>query len=103
VIGIQGTGNSVPDGFLLEQNYPNPFNPATDLKYTIALNSHVKLTIYDTDGREIAAIVNSNQGAGKYSIQWDASNYPSGVYYYVLTAVSEAGTFSESKKMVLIK
>lgn len=88
-----------PEKFSLSQNYPNPFNPVTNFGFRIAEFGLVKLTIYDAVGKEIAIIVNEEMQPGSYSVDWDASNYPSGVYFYKL----ESGSFVESKKMVLIK
>jgi glucose/arabinose dehydrogenase len=93
------TGNSEPVSFHLHQNYPNPFNPATSIKYEIPVHSFVTLKIYNVLGIEIAALVNEAKQHGAYEVSWDASAYPSGVYFYELSA----GEFKERKKMVLIK
>lgn len=93
------SGNSEPVSFHLYQNYPNPFNPATSIKYEISQSSFVSLKIYNVLGIEIAAIVNETKQQGAYEVSWDASAFPSGVYFYELTA----GEFKERKKMVLIK
>ncbi|RPI13582.1 MAG: T9SS C-terminal target domain-containing protein [Ignavibacteriae bacterium] len=105
VTGINNTGNNIPASFILEQNYPNPFNPKTIINYQLAMNSDVKLSIIDITGKEIAVLVNENQNAGSYNVEWDASDYSSGVYFYQITAdpIGEAGNFSASKKMLLIK
>ncbi len=86
-------------GFKLHQNYPNPFNPATVIRYTLIENRIVMLKVHDVLGSEITTLVNEKQNAGSYSVEFDASNYPSGVYYYKL----EAGDFSEVRKMILLK
>lgn len=99
VFGIQQIGNETPYSYRLMQNYPNPFNPTTNIKYQIIKNSHVKLTVYNVQGKEITTLVNIEQRSGTYLVDWDASNFPSGVYYYRL----KAGDFSEVKKMVLLK
>ena len=97
--------NSVPNSFSLSQNYPNPFNPSTTIKFDVPLNKggdrglSVKLIIYDLLGKEVSTLINEQLQPGSYSVDWDASNYPSGVYFYRL----EAGDFSESKKMLMIK
>ena len=88
-----------PQEFSLSQNYPNPFNPGTNFGFRIADFGLVKLTIYDALGKEVAIIVNEEMQPGIYSVNWDASNYPSGVYFYKL----QSGEFVESKKMILIK
>lgn len=98
-IGITPISTTIPDVFSLHQNYPNPFNPETKIKYEIHANSFVRLTIYDITGRQIVVLVNENQRAGTYEINWNAINYSSGVYFYKLSA----GDFTESKKMILIK
>ncbi len=99
VIGVNQISWNVPGVFKLYQNYPNPFNPVTNIKFEVPLRSKVKLTIYDVNGREVAVLLNEVQNAGTYSADWDAGNFSSGVYFYVL----KAGDYSESKKMVLIK
>jgi glucose/arabinose dehydrogenase len=91
--------NSVPSDFWLEQNYPNPFNPYTAIKYNTGRESFVSVKIYDITGKEIAVLVNENKQQGSYEVVWNAASYPSGIYFYRLTA----GEFSEEKKMVLIK
>jgi photosystem II stability/assembly factor-like uncharacterized protein len=98
-IGIQPISNEVPQTFSLSQNYPNPFNPKSKIKFQIAKLSEVKLVIYDVMGREIQILVNEKLSPGTYEAEWDASNFPSGVYFYKLTA----GDFSDTKKMVLLK
>lgn len=109
--GIKPISNSMPVAFNLSQNYPNPFNPTTKIKFDIASNvksrqvgtgsqtSNVKLVIYDILGRDIATLVNEQVKPGSYEVEWDASNYSSGVYIYKL----QTEAFSESKKMVLVK
>jgi uncharacterized delta-60 repeat protein len=89
-------------GFTLQQNYPNPFNPATTIRFSIPVGTgHAPsvLKVYDVLGREVATLVNENLEAGSYETQFDASGFPSGVYFYRLTA----GTFSETKRMLLLK
>lgn len=85
--------------FVLHQNYPNPFNPLTVISYSIPISSEVSLKVYDLSGRLVETLVETSQGPGKYEIVWDANKYSSGTYIYVLTA----GTYSESKKMLLMK
>jgi hypothetical protein len=99
IIGIKNISSEVPSSFLLNQNYPNPFNPNTNIRYQISNNSFVSMKLYDALGRNIETLVNEKQSAGTYEANWDASNYPSGVYFYKL----EAGDFSQVKKMILIK
>ncbi|MBE2216670.1 MAG: T9SS type A sorting domain-containing protein [Ignavibacteria bacterium] len=97
--GIHPVSFNYPSEFILFQNYPNPFNPVTNFGFRIADFGMVKLTIYDALGKEIASVVNEELQPGSYNVDWDASNYPSGVYFYKL----QSGDFVESKKMVLIK
>jgi glucose/arabinose dehydrogenase len=99
VIGINGNGTNIPDGFALEQNYPNPFNPATIIKYVLPINSFVSIKVYDLTGQEVTSLINESKSAGSYSVSWDASSYPSSVYFYEM----QAGDYKERRKMVLIK
>jgi hypothetical protein len=85
--------------FDLEQNYPNPFNPGTLIKYSLAEGSNVTLKVYDVLGNEVAVLVNSNQEAGSYDVDFNASNLASGLYIYTLNT----GNFTSSKKMMLLK
>jgi len=89
----------ITKSFALEQNFPNPFNPSTQIKYSLAEKSNVTLKIYDVLGNEVAILVNSNQEAGSYNINFDASNLASGLYIYTLNT----GNFTSSKKMMLLK
>ncbi len=96
----------VPRSCDLDQNFPNPFNPFTIIKYTIGGNrgwgigiSDVSLVVYDLLGREAAVLVNERKAPGTYEVQFDASALASGVYVYRLTA----GSFVESRKMILLK
>ena len=93
-----------PARFSLSQNFPNPFNPTTEIKYELPAESLVNITIYDLMGRKINALVNQEQSAGSYSLQWDATNnvgeaVPAGMYIYTI----QAGKFNSTKKMVLLK
>jgi hypothetical protein len=99
VIAIENGGTSIPSEFTLSQNYPNPFNPVTVISYQLAKASNVKLTIYDALGQNVSILIDQSQNAGNYNIEWDASAYPSGVYFYRL----EAESFVSNKKMILIK
>jgi len=92
-------GNSFVTNYSLSQNYPNPFNPSTTIKYTLPERSIVELIVYDIIGREVELLVNEEQDSGYYELNFIASGLTSGVYFYQL----KAGTFIQTKKMILIK
>ncbi|MEJ2506093.1 MAG: T9SS type A sorting domain-containing protein [Ignavibacteriaceae bacterium] len=85
--------------YKLYNNYPNPFNPSTKIKYSIPEKSLVNLQIYNAEGKEVASLVNGEQSAGEYEINFDAENLASGVYFYKI----RAGNFFQTKKMLLLK
>jgi hypothetical protein len=85
--------------FSLKQNYPNPFNPSTTIEYTVPVNTHVTLKIYDILGKEVATLVDRDQNNGSYILIWNASNLSSGVYFYKLVA----GNNVQTKRMLLSK
>jgi hypothetical protein len=89
----------LPKSFGLSQNYPNPFNPSTNLRFQIPNSGHVTLKVYNMLGCEVATLVNEVRPAGVYNFQWNASNLPSGVYFYRL----HAGNFVEVRKAILMK
>ncbi|MFZ1322578.1 MAG: T9SS type A sorting domain-containing protein [Ignavibacteria bacterium] len=99
IVGISQITGEVPDNFKLHQNYPNPFNPITIIKYQCSMYNDVSLKVYDVLGNEVLTLVNEKQTAGSYSVTFDGSNFPSGVYFYKL----EAGEFVETKRMILLK
>ena len=88
-----------PNEFRLYNNYPNPFNPTTIIRYSIPEASFTSIRIYNELGKEVSALVNETKSAGTYEVEFNASNLSSGVYYYKL----QAGSFTETKKMILIK
>jgi len=98
-VGIGHNNQQLPFSFDLKQNYPNPFNPTTAILFDIAKDEFVNLTVYNTVGQEVAVLVNENMQAGAHSVTFDATNLPSGIYMYRLTA----GSFKKSLKMSLIK
>jgi hypothetical protein len=91
--------NGVPMEYALEQNYPNPFNPETHFEMRIANFGLVNVSVFDMLGREVTTLVNEEKAPGVYTIRWNASGMPSGVYYYRMSA----GGFTAVRKMVLIK
>ncbi len=105
VIAIEQIVSSLGDDHIvrradLDQNYPNPFNPSTHISYQISENSDVTLKVFDITGREKATLVNSRQTAGKYTVFFDASMLPSGIYFYRL-ATTEG--FIQTRRMMLVK
>jgi len=88
-----------PEKFVLYQNYPNPFNPSTTIVFSLPSGSLVSLKVFDFIGREVAILYSGELPAGTYEQRWDAANLPSGIYFYRL----QAGSFSETKKLVLIR
>ncbi|MFC2119735.1 T9SS type A sorting domain-containing protein [Bacteroidota bacterium] len=88
-----------PSVFSLSQNYPNPFNPVTKIKYAIPQSSNVVVKVFDVLGNEVTTLVNEEKQAGTYELTWKGENAPSGVYFYQL----KAGSFVETKKMVLLR
>ena len=99
IVGITENNTPVPFVFELKQNYPNPFNPSTQLKYSIPQASKVVIKVFDVLGNEIKILINKERTAGTYELTWNAANLPSGVYFYQL----RAGSFVETKKMILLK
>jgi photosystem II stability/assembly factor-like uncharacterized protein len=102
--GINPISNEVPQEYRLYQNYPNPFNPVTKIKFSIPPSKgvggmNVRIVIYDLLGRGVTTLVNEQLKPGSYEVEWDGSYYPSGVYIYRL----QTETFSETKKMILLK
>jgi len=98
VVSVQGTDQQ-PLGFKVSQNYPNPFNPSTEIGFQIAEFGFVSLKVFDLLGREVAELVNNELHAGEHTVKFDASNLPSGVYFYRLTADGQSIT----KRMLLLR
>ena len=98
-VGITSSGNEIPLVFALYQNYPNPFNPSTKIKFDLPVSSAVKMVVFDVLGREVTTLVNSNMQAGSYEVEFNASDYPTGIYFYKI----EANGFTSVRKMALIK
>jgi hypothetical protein len=98
-VGIKPVSNEVPQNFRLEQNYPNPFNPGTVVSFELPVISYVEFTVYDGLGREVSMLVSEELRPGKYEIEFDGSNFPSGVYFYRLMTAD----YTATRKMVIVK
>ncbi|HRE40635.1 MAG TPA: serine hydrolase [Ignavibacteria bacterium] len=98
-VNIKRTDEIIPDEFNLLQNYPNPFNPITKISFSIPSNEFVTLKVYDALGREISTLVNDNLIAGQYEINWNATSFASGVYFYSI----KTENYFQTKKMLLVK
>jgi hypothetical protein len=101
-VGITSNENEIPEVYSLHQNYPNPFNPSTTIRFSIPSNGGgdvVNLNIYNSIGQLVVSLIDKKLAAGNYELVWDASAYPSGVYFYKI----QIGNFTDMKKMVLIK
>jgi uncharacterized delta-60 repeat protein len=98
-VGITQILNEIPKEFALSQNYPNPFNPVTNIKFALPTSSFAKLVVFDVLGREVANLVNEQLKPGIYEVDFDGTNFPSGVYFYKLTSEN----FSQTRKMILVK
>jgi photosystem II stability/assembly factor-like uncharacterized protein len=99
ITDVKNADNYLPNDFSLSQNCPNPFNPSTKISYSVAKESFVTIKVYDLLGREIKTLVNEDRPAGKYSVNFNANNLSSGIYLYTI----KAGSFVQTKKMVLLK
>jgi endo-1,4-beta-xylanase len=97
--GVEITNSGVPSAYQLEQNYPNPFNPATNIRYNISKTSQVTLKVFDILGRQVQTLENTLQTPGQYTVTFNAQNFASGIYFYQL----QAGTFTATKKLMLLK
>jgi hypothetical protein len=98
--GIKPISGQIPALYALSQNFPNPFNPVTKIKFDISeRNVYTSIRVYDILGEEIEILVDESLQPGSYEVEWDASNYPSGVYYYTL----KTEQFKQTRKAVLIK
>jgi hypothetical protein len=97
--GVEKISANVPEQWSLAQNYPNPFNPTTSFKFNVGATQHVTLTVYDALGRQLETLVNDTMQPGTYNATWNAAQYSSGVYFYRL----QSGSFSETKRMTLVK
>ncbi|MEO8447059.1 MAG: T9SS type A sorting domain-containing protein, partial [bacterium] len=100
LISIDEKKTELPGSFALSQNFPNPFNPSTVIKYDLTeASSYIILSVYDITGNEVSRLIDQNQRAGNYEIEFKGEGFSSGVYYYKLSV----GDLSETKKMMLLK
>jgi hypothetical protein len=96
---VEDETNNLPHQFSLSQNYPNPFNPTTTIRFAIAEESFVSITVFDVLGGNVAVLVNENKSAGEYRVEFNAERFNSGIYFYQI----DAGNFREVKKMLFLK
>ncbi|MCH7965239.1 MAG: T9SS type A sorting domain-containing protein [Bacteroidetes bacterium] len=99
ILPVEEENNLIVDEFKLFQNYPNPFNPVTRIKFQIPQAGKVTIKIYDILGAEVTTLLNEERPTGIYEIDFNASRLASGVYFYQL----KAGSYIETKKMILLK
>lgn len=93
----------IPNEFSISQNYPNPFNPSTKIDYDIPFDSKVNIILYDISGREVGTLLNDVKTAGYYTLQFNASNFASGMYFYRISVQGNNNNFVRTKKMMLVK
>jgi len=98
-VGIEGPIEIIPTGILLSQNYPNPFNSSTVISYSLPISASVSIEIYNILGRKVDRLLNLRQQAGSHQVIWNADNYPSGIYFYII----QAGDIAKTNKMMLVK
>ncbi len=99
LVSVNEKNFRAPLQYKLEQNYPNPFNPSTMITYEIPRETNVSIKIYNVLGKEITTLLNKNQKAGKYEIEWNAADFGSGVYFYTI----KSDDFILTKKMILVR
>lgn len=99
ISSVENIGGTLPETFVLKQNYPNPFNPTTNIEFSLSGSAFVSLKVFDILGKEVATLVNEEQSAGNYKVPFDASNLPSGTYFYTM----RSGNFSQTKKLIVVK
>jgi hypothetical protein len=96
---VSQIAEEIPISFSLEQSYPNPFNPITTIEFSLPYANYVILRLYNGRGEEIKTLVSKYVSAGKHKIEWDATGFASGLYFYSI----RVGEFSETKKLILLK
>lgn len=99
ITGSGSNNNVVPEKFVLKQNFPNPFNPTTNIEYSLPYDCNVKIVVCDCLGRQVATLVNEHKTTGNYMISFNASELPSGIYFYQI----QAGNFKDVKKLTLVR
>jgi hypothetical protein len=99
ITAVKESGRTIPSRFLLSQNYPNPFNPSTTIRYSVPGKSFVTLSVYDVLGQLVKTLVSNEKNRGSYEASFGGSSLPSGTYFYTL----RAGSYAQTKKMVLLK
>jgi hypothetical protein len=99
ITALEQNNDIIISDFFLQQNYPNPFNPSTKISWQVPVGSWQTLKVYDVLGNEVVTLVDEYKSAGSYEVLWNASEMPSGIYFYRL----QSGEFIETKKMILIK
>jgi len=99
VTDVENTTETLPTAYTLDQNFPNPFNPSTKINFSLPVEGFVTLDVYNSIGQKVATLVNETKTAGTYAVNFDASGLTSGIYFYKINS----GSFSETKKMILLK
>ena len=99
VTDVEDITETLPTVYSLNQNYPNPFNPATMINFSVPKEEFVTLNVFNSIGQKVATLVNESKTAGTYQVDFNAANLSSGIYFYKITA----GSFTETKKMILMK
>ncbi len=110
MVGTTGINEAAatPDRFSLSQNYPNPFNPSTEISYNLPERANVAIYIFDVEGRNVRTLLDAYESPGQHIVSWNSSDdrgkaLPSGTYFYKLVATGNSGSWSETKKMVLLR
>lgn len=99
ITSLDDENNFFSNSYQLSQNYPNPFNPVSKIKFSIPVSGNVEIKVYDILGKEIKTLLNEYKQSGTYEVEFDASNLPSGVYFYRMIS----GSYLETKKMLLLR
>ena len=96
---VTGSTVIIPTEYVLHPAFPNPFNPVTTISYGLPFETHITLNVYDVEGRRITTLTEGIRTAGTHTVEWNASSYPSGVYFVKL----DAGQFTQTQKLILVK